>query len=246
MSEPDSAQRPERLWLAGLRRAWMERSDSFRGSVGGALPRWIADRRVTGVVYAPASYEIEDVAPGLVSLFDSGAKPDASLLWDFVVADVRAASDALRATYAASDSTDGYVAVWVDPGRANDPGRAVAAARELAGDVRRANIAAALAWSPTRASVVEALVAEGIAVALSGVRDAGARDAVAAAASRGAATLRSKAEAEDADEAVAGALRPRPVFVLGGEGNGDTVLGVRVETEFALFTAGSSPARLPL
>ena len=157
-------------------------------------------------------------------------------------------ADALRATYAASDSTDGYVAVWLDPGRANDPGRAVAAARELAGDVRRANVAAAFAWSPTRAAVVEALVAEGMAVALSGVRDAGARDAVAAAAGRGAATLRSKAAAADEDDAVAQGVQPRPVFVLGGEGGADGVLGVRVSTEFGLFAAGraSGPARLPL
>ncbi len=227
--------RPERLWLAGLRRAWL---------TGGALPRWIHDRGVTGVVYSPAAYEVEDVAAAVVSLAASGAKPDASLLWDLVLTDVRTAADALRASYEASDSTDGYVAVWLDSRSANDAGRAVAWARELAGDVRRANVAVAFAWSPARAAVVEALVAEGIAVALSGVRDAGARDAVAAAAARGAATLKSKAEAGE-DDAVGAAVLARPVFALGGEGN-DGVLGVRLETEFALYTTGAAPARIAL
>lgn len=218
---------PTRVWLSGLRRAW----------AGGALSRWVADRGVTGAVYTPAAYEIEDVADAVASLVAAGARPDASLLWDLVVSDVREAADALRGPFAASEGEDGYVAVWLDPARAADPGRAAAAARELYVEARRANVAVALTWTPARAGVVEKLVADGAAVALSGVRDEAARTAVGEAAARGRAALEADEESPKP---------PRPVFVLDGA-DGGGLLGVRLTTEFAVFGAPSAPPpRLPL
>jgi transaldolase/glucose-6-phosphate isomerase len=195
---------------------------------------------VTGVVWTPASYEIEDLAEAVVSLVAGGARPDASLHWDLAVADVRSAADALAGIHSASDGADGYVAVWLDPARAGEPGRAVGAARELAGDVGKANIAVALAWSPARASVVEALVAEGFAVGVSGARDASALQTLATAVGRG---RERRSRPSDGEEAVP--EEQRPVFVLGSQGHGDALLAVDVQTEFTLF--GSSGAvRVPL
>ena len=219
----------DRRWLAGLRRAW---------SLGGALPRWIEDRGVTGVVWTPSAYEISDVATNLAALVEAGARPDASLLWDLAVADIRGAADALRGRFDA-DGNDGYVAVWLDPARLGDPAKAAAAARELAGDVRRANVAVALAWSPQRAGVVEALVGAGIPVALSGAGDSRARETIGACVARGVTTLRSGVE-EGAEPPP-----PRPVFALGAQGDEGGILGVPLVTEFGLFSDAAPPARLP-
>ncbi len=221
-----------RIWLTGLRRAW---------TVGGALKRWVEDRGVTGVVWSPASYEVDDVAESLGSLVGSGAKADASLHWDLSVADVRAASEVLAPVYRAAESPDGFVAVWLDPSRASDPGRAVTAARELVGDVRRANVAVALAWSPQRAAVVEALVAAGVPVALAGATDASVRQALVAAVGRGVEKLRADAPTEEDAPALPD---PKPVFLLGSQDEGD-LLGVELASEFSLFGAMGAP-RVPL
>jgi glucose-6-phosphate isomerase len=218
-----------RLWLTGLRRAW---------SLGGALSRWVADRGVTGVVWTPASYEIDDVADALSALTEAGARPDAALFWDLAVADVRAAADAVRGVHAATGGGDGYAAVWMDPSRSSDATRIIAAHRGLLADIGRPNWVYAMAWTPSRASLVEALVAEGAALALSGVRDV---SAVRAVVDRGDAELRKRAEDAEGDPT------PPPVFLLGTPSDDDRVLGVELTTEFGLFGAPAAPApRLPL
>jgi glucose-6-phosphate isomerase len=224
----ESAQ-PRHRWLVGSRRAW---------TTSQALARWARDRGVTGAVWTPASYELTDLAESLERLIEAGARPDAELLWDFAIEDIRSAAGALRGVYAGAEQPDGYVCVWIDPARANDAGRAVAWVRELAGDVRMPNIACGLAWSGNRASIVEGLVAGGVPVALSGVRDAGA--AVAAARDRG--MERRRKEAEEGAEVL-----EIPVFVLGGSGPGDQdhVVGIELITEFQLFGLAGTP-RLPL
>ncbi|MEX2394964.1 MAG: hypothetical protein WD826_10850, partial [Actinomycetota bacterium] len=140
-----------RRWLTGLRRAWV---------TAGALDRWAEDRGVTGVIYTPASYEVDDCGDVIATLVASGARGDASLLWDLVVEDAREAASDLRDAYEDRDALDGYVAIWLDPARANDPDKAVKAAAEVIADVRRANIAIAFAWTPQRAAVLEAFIAQ--------------------------------------------------------------------------------------
>lgn len=221
---------PERrLWVAGLRRAW---------SLGGALTRWIEDRGVTGVVWSASTYEVSDVASNLVPLIEAGARPDQTLLWDLAVADVRAAADALRGHVAAADD-DGYVAVWLDPARMGDPAKAVSASLEILGDVRRPNLAVGLAWTPQRAAVVDGLVGEGIAVALSGAGDPRARETLAASVARGVEKLTAKPTEDEGP-----APTPKPVFVLGAQDDANT-RGVDLTTEFGLFSEAAGPPRLP-
>ncbi|MGH2760325.1 MAG: hypothetical protein ACRDKJ_12285 [Actinomycetota bacterium] len=220
-----------RRWLAGLRRAWV---------AGGALARWAEDRGVTGAVWTPAAYETEDIADALASLVGSGARPDATLLWDLAVADLRTAADALAGVYRAADGADGYVAAWLDPARTGEPGRAVAAAGELVADVHRPNVAVALAWSPARATVVESLVSAGFAMAVSAVRDAAAVEALSAAVRRGHEKLSASASAEEG----ASPPEPKPVFALGSPAGDELVTATDVETEFTLFGSAGGP-RLP-
>ncbi len=224
-----------RSWVAGLRRAWI---------AGGALGRWVEDRGVWGAIWTPSAYEVEDVADSVASLVQSGARPDASLLWDLAVADVRAAADALAGVYRATEGKDGFVAVWLDPAKTGEAGRAVAAAGELVGDLRKPNVAVALAWSPARAAVVEQLVGAAFAVAVSGVRDASALEGLSAAVRRGQEKLRGAAASEEGAEPP----EPRPVFSLvgpGGGSGGNEVVAVDVQTEFTLFGSQGGP-RLPL
>ncbi len=227
----------ERLWLTGLRRAWNE---------SGALQRFITEQDVTGVVWTPASYETEDLAVAAVKLVDAGARPDASLLWDLAVDDIRTAADTLRGKLKESEWKDGFVAVWLDPARLNDPDKAFAAAGDLALDVvGRPNVAAAFAFTAARAPIVERLVEAGMPIALSNVRDDATASQVASARARAMerrrATLRKEKDDENLD------VPEVPVFLLGNENAPQDVFGVELTTEFGLF--GDEvvfPPRLPL
>jgi glucose-6-phosphate isomerase len=221
----------QRLWLAGLRRAW---------NTSGALRRWIDEQGVTGVVWTPASYEIDDLAEPAIRLVDAGAKPDWSLFWDLAVEDFRAAADTLRPTLQATDWKDGFVAVWLDAGRLTDAQRAFDAAGDLALEASaRPNVAAAFAWTSARASFVERLVEAGMPLALSGVRDQATADVVES--SRQRAMERRRAELTKEDE---NADVPEvPVFLLGFEGG---TYGVKLTDEFHLLSDEPSGGRLPL
>ena len=221
----------ERLWLAGSRRAWL---------TSGALRRWIEDQGVTGVVWTPASYEIDDLAEPAIKLVDAGAQADWSLVWDLAVEDFRAAADALRPTLQATDWKDGFVAVWLDPARLNDPQRALDAAGDLALDASgRPIVAAAFAWTSGRASIVERLVEAGMPLAVSGVRDQATADAVESSRTRGMERRRAELTKEDENADVAEV----PVFLLGFAGG---EYGVKLCDEFHLLDDAPSGGRLPL
>jgi len=221
----------ERVWLAGLRRAWL---------TSGALQRWISDQGVTGVVWTPASYEIDDLAEPAIKLVEAGAQPDRSLLWDLAVEDFRTAADTLRPVLADKDWKDGFVAVWLDPARLSDPQRALEAAGDLAVDASaRPNVAAAFAWTSGRASIVERLVEAGMPLAVSGVRDQTTADAVES--SRQRAMERRRAELTKEDEKAD--VPEVPVFLLGFEGG---EYGVKLCDEFHLLDDAPSGGRLPL
>jgi glucose-6-phosphate isomerase len=220
-------------WLVGLRRAW---------SLSGAIDRWVEDRGVTGVVYTPSGYDADDLTDALSKLVASGARPDKALLWDLALEDIRIAADVLRDAYNESQTFDGYVTVWIDPARSNDPDKAVAAAADVIGDVRRANVALGMAWTPQRAAVVERLVSSDVPLALSAVRDRSALDNVVAARSRGMEKRRATAAKTDPDAEVPEV----PIFLLGGEEGADNVYPVALLTEFDLFREGAPTGRLPL
>ncbi|MEX0873707.1 MAG: hypothetical protein WD646_11580 [Actinomycetota bacterium] len=221
-----------RHWLTGLRRAW---------NVSGALESWIEHRGVTGVVWTPASYDIDDLAEPLAKLTGAGARADAALLWDLAIEDVRAAADGLRGVHSSSNWTDGYVVVWLDPARANDADRAMSAAAEIAGDIKKSNVAVGLAWTSARTAVVLALVGSGMPVALSGVRDAAAREAVVAAKVSGMERRRAKATEDEKDD-----IAEVPVFLLGSAGDDGDLYNVTLVGELELFGGGAGAARVPL
>jgi glucose-6-phosphate isomerase len=228
--EPTSA--GSRRWLVGLRRAW---------TTSGALERWVDDRGVTGCVWTPAGYEVSDLAPVLSRLTTAGAKPDKALLWDLAMVDIGEAADELREVYENTETLDGYVAVWLDPARSSDEQKAVKAAAEVIGDVRRANIAVAFAWTPQRAPVLEALVRNDCPVALSGVRDAQALQVVETARAKAMDARRTELRKEDPEKDVPEV----PVFLLGaGEGT-DHLFTVELQAEFELFGERGPALRVP-
>lgn len=182
-------------WLAGLRRAHVEHD-----RVGG-----FAQAGVTGLVWSPADWPAEDCAGPVRRLVADGARPDRALLWDLVVSDVREAAEAIRPVFRKTGFVDGFVAVWLDPDRLTDPGRAVAHARQVYDDAGTDNVAVVFAWSPARAGVVSGVVAAGIPVALSAAADVGA-----VAQARDLGMQRRRKEAEEGEEA-----EEVPVFLLG-------------------------------
>ncbi len=224
-----------RRWLTGLRRAWIS---------SGALESWISHRGVTGSIWTPASYDIDDLSEPVARLTSAGAKPDAALLWDMAIDDVRAAADLLRGVHSSSDGTDGYVVVWLDPSRASDPDKALGAAADLAGDIRRSNIAVGLAWTSARSAVVQALIGSGMPVAVSGVRDTGTFGSVVSVQAAGTDRRRSRTSEDESDD-----LLEVPLFVLGPvENTADkgAVYGVHLTSELELFTTLTPTARVSL
>ena len=224
-----------RQWLTGLRRAWIS---------SGALESWIEHRGVTGTIWTPASYEIEDLAEPVARLTSAGARPDPALLWDMAIDDVRTAADLLRGVHASSDGTDGYVVVWLDPSRVGDPEKALGAVADIAGDIRKSNIAVGLAWTSARTAIVQALIGSGMPVALSAVRDTGAFGTVVSVQAAGMDRRRSKASTDERDD-----LLEVPLFVLGGPENTadeEAVYGVRLTSELQLFETLTPTARVPL
>ena len=167
-----------------------------------------------------------------MSLIEAGARPDASLLEDLASTDIRAAAEAVGDAYRTSEGRTGYVAVWMDPNRLKDGARA---ARDLLREIRRPNVAAAIAWSPQRAQAVEDMIAAGVPVALSGARDDAARQAAASARARGMDKLRADAaKLERPPESV-----PQiPVFLLGADAGDEDkgLFAVTLTTELALVS----------
>lgn len=231
MSEVTPAGRPR--WVVGLRRAW---------TASHALERWVDDRGVTGAVWTPGGYETDDLGPVLGSLVAAGAKPDKALLWDLAIADIADAADELHEAYDTAQTLDGYVAVWLDPSRLGDAEKAVKAAAEVIGDVRRANVAVAFAWTPQRASVLEALVRNDCPVALSAVRDENARNVVAASRTKAMDARRTELRKDDPEREVPDV----PVFLLGATDGTDHVIAVDLVSEFELLGGRGPAPRLPV
>jgi glucose-6-phosphate isomerase len=218
-----SAVTPTR-WLIGLRRAQV---------ASGALDRWIDEHGVTGAAWDPGSWVASDSAEAIHNLVAAGARPDASLLNDLVVTDVRAAAQTLRRV------DDGYVAVWMDPDRLVDPGRAGQGARALVNELGRPNVAVAFAWTGARAGAVSAIVGAGVPVALTGAWNPQTLDAVATARSKAMDRLRRDADDDDDVDDI-------PVFALGADSAPDGVVAVELVSEDTLLRPGSPPTvRLP-
>jgi glucose-6-phosphate isomerase len=131
-----------------------------------------------------------------------------SLLWDIAITDVRDAAGDVQT-----------IAIWLDPSRLGDAGRAAAHARELHADIARDNVGVAFAWTPERAGAVSSIVAAGVPVAVWG----GDPSAVRAAHARGMERLRK--DDEDAEDV--------PLVLLSD---------IALTTEIGLLAGGRGPA----
>ncbi|HVL80363.1 MAG TPA: hypothetical protein VM840_02070, partial [Actinomycetota bacterium] len=216
-------------WLVGLRRAQL---------ASRALERWADDRGVTGAVWDPGSHVAGDASGVIEALVRSGARPDATLLRDLMVTDVRAACRALIGVRGATDDRDGYVAVWMDPDHLVDPGRAAQAARSLVDEIGRPLVAVAFVWTGARAGALSSIVGTGVPVAVSGVSGPAAA-AVATARAKGIERLnRDVEEPEDAQEV--------PVFVLGSRDVPEGLVGIELVCEEQVLRPGAEQvAALP-
>ena len=106
-------------------------------------------------------YEADDLGPSRSArLIAAGAKPDKALLWDLA-----SPTSPTPPTSCTTSTTRRRRTTATSPSGStrrgsSDADKAVAAAAEVIGDVRRANVAIAFAWTPQRAAVLEALVAQ--------------------------------------------------------------------------------------
>jgi transaldolase len=80
------------------------------------------------------------------------------------VADIRDAADVLRGVYDASDGTDGFVSIEVEPDLADDTTETLERARQLWRLVDRPNLLVKIPATPAGLPAIEAAIAEGISV----------------------------------------------------------------------------------
>jgi transaldolase len=80
------------------------------------------------------------------------------------VADVGDAADVLRGVYDASDGTDGFVSIEVEPDLADDTAATLERARQLWRRVSRPNLLVKIPATPAGLPAIEAAIAEGISI----------------------------------------------------------------------------------
>ncbi|MGZ8562407.1 MAG: transaldolase [Candidatus Limnocylindria bacterium] len=78
------------------------------------------------------------------------------------VADLGDAADILRPVYEASDGTDGFISIEVEPDLAEDSDRTLERARHLFGRLARPNVFVKIPATPAGLPAIEAAIAEGI------------------------------------------------------------------------------------
>lgn len=169
-------------WLFGVRR---------HQALSGYLETLASDPGLEGVIWTPQTFRPSDAAGPIHRLIDAGARPDASLLWDISV-------ETLRMVARADDLA---VGVWMDPDTLADPKQAANAAVGVDVDLDVDNLVVCFSFSGARAGALTAILAEGIPVALSGVKSADEAQAVVRARAKALERL-VKEEGEDAAEPV--------------------------------------------
>jgi transaldolase len=103
-------------WLDNIKRGWI---------TSGELQRWV-DRGVRGLTSNPSIFQSaiassDDYDAQVATLVGDGASvPDT--YWDLVTADIASALEILAPVHEASDGTDGFVSIEVDPTIARDTG----------------------------------------------------------------------------------------------------------------------------
>ncbi len=147
------------IWLDDLSRERL---------VSGNLAALVRDRHVVGVttnptIFAAALAHGEAYDADIRALAARGASvPDA--VREITVTDVRQACDVFRATWEATDGTDGRVSLEVDPGLAFDTDATVAQAVDLFKAVDRPNLLVKIPATEAGLPAISRALAEGISV----------------------------------------------------------------------------------
>ena len=110
----------------------------------GELASMIARGEIRGVTSNPTIFmnavtKSHDYDAGLVPLAKAG-KSGEEIFWELAIEDIQAAADLLRPVYDASDKTDGYVSLEVNPYLANDTQATLSEAKRLWKRVDRPNL----------------------------------------------------------------------------------------------------------
>ena len=142
-------------WLDNLRRGWI---------TGGELDAWV-EQGIRGLTSNPSIFQkaIEsspDYDEQFGDLVCGGVSVD-DAYWQLVTSDIRGALRALEGVYAASDGTDGFVSVEVDPSLAHDTAATVTAARELHEAIARPNLMVKIPGTIEGLAAIRQMIAEG-------------------------------------------------------------------------------------
>ncbi|GII55939.1 transaldolase [Planotetraspora thailandica] len=147
------------IWLDDLSRERL---------ISGNLAELIRDHHVSGVTTNPTIFENaisygEAYDGRLHELAVDGADPDTAVR-ELTTTDVREAADLFRGVHHATDGTDGWVSIEVDPRLARDTGATVAEARRLWEAVHRPNVFVKIPATKEGLPAITAVLAEGISV----------------------------------------------------------------------------------
>jgi len=146
------------LWLDYIDRTMLSNGD---------LARRIREDALTGMTSNPTIFE-KALAEG--SAYDaqlmqlSPSLSDRAVFEAVATTDVRAACDAFRSVYDATNGVDGYVSLEVSPDLARDAAGTVAEARHLWKTVERPNVMIKVPGTIEGAEAVQQLIADGINV----------------------------------------------------------------------------------
>ncbi len=135
----------------------------------GELAALIAQDGIGGLTSNPAIFEAA-IAKGtaydadLKALIETDDDEVMDLYEHLAIADIRAAADAFRPLYEATNTHDGYVSLEVSPYLAMDTAATLAEARRLWAAVDRPNLMIKVPGTPAGVPAIEALIGEGINV----------------------------------------------------------------------------------
>jgi transaldolase len=146
------------VWLDYLRRDLI---------ASGELARLVREDAVTGITSNPAIFEkaIAESADYDEAIAAFPATATAEAIYDrLTLADIAAAADVLRPTFAATGGRDGFVSIEVSPRLADDAEATVAEAQRLWAALERPNVMIKVPATPAGCAAIRRLIAAGVNV----------------------------------------------------------------------------------
>ena len=146
------------VWLDYLNRQILE---------DGELKQLIDNDGLKGLTSNPSIFkkaivESQDYVPALKSLQASGDHSAPEIYEHLAIADIRAATDLLRAVFDATGGRDGYVSLECSPYLANDTSGTIVEAKRLWAAVDRPNLMVKVPATPAGIPAIRALTGQGL------------------------------------------------------------------------------------